>query len=412
MFDGIGTQRSGTLVRYAYTMSKRDRTGSNRRGEPPQVFLLRDRQIALPEGVSVADWSLEKTVVQNPRIRSLLGCIRLLESVLDSNYAILHCSPGRLLDVWSKVRNVAELIRSELRPLLSRPSCLPELEEERATAAAAAAVIESTVLRKLAEFPADLELEQMMPVRKLLCVSIGKLHAFLQDTFSRIVAADPRSEHSADYFLSRRFPHDVEEAEWLFASVKQLNRCLAGLNQARVTDLTLLVEKMVDERMLPASAKWKRLLDFLDRTERELVPELKQVLSLRGIRFDEMEILDHYASEIPVTCRLVREVGDHARAIGDQIKKYPTVSRTARESTVSTLMVLHGATARKLSGHLTDLDRILRDLAAFLPFWVESIGRRRALMLSPHQALELPASDMENEIADTAPDNDSEVVHS
>ena len=57
-------------------------------------------QVELPQGITVADWGLERVRVQNPSIRSYLGCIRLLEEVLDSNYAILHCSPERLLKIW------------------------------------------------------------------------------------------------------------------------------------------------------------------------------------------------------------------------------------------------------------------------------------------------------------------------
>jgi len=41
--------------------------------------------------------------------------------VLESNYALLHCSPERLLDIWSKVRKVSQLIRRQLSPLLDVP---------------------------------------------------------------------------------------------------------------------------------------------------------------------------------------------------------------------------------------------------------------------------------------------------
>ena len=71
-------------------------------------------EVELPEGVTAADWGLERVRVQNPSIRSYLGCIRLLEEVLDSNYAILHCSPERLLRIWSQVEQVCQLMRSEL----------------------------------------------------------------------------------------------------------------------------------------------------------------------------------------------------------------------------------------------------------------------------------------------------------
>ncbi len=63
---------------------------------------------------------------------------------------------------------------------------------------------------------------QLPEVRKLLCVSIGKIHPFLRNTLGEILANDPRSRHDADYFLSRRFAKDIEESEWLYSSVFEL----------------------------------------------------------------------------------------------------------------------------------------------------------------------------------------------
>ena len=60
-----------------------------------QYIRVRENQLTLPDGVTVAHWGLEKVTTQNPRIRAFLGCIKLLGGVLESNYAILHCSPER-----------------------------------------------------------------------------------------------------------------------------------------------------------------------------------------------------------------------------------------------------------------------------------------------------------------------------
>jgi len=99
--------------------------------KPRHVILVGNQQVALPEGVTALDWGLERVNYQNPRIRSYLGCIRLIEGVLESNYALLHCSPERLLDIWKKVRQVAAQIRTQLSPLLEAPSRIPRLEEAR-----------------------------------------------------------------------------------------------------------------------------------------------------------------------------------------------------------------------------------------------------------------------------------------
>jgi len=121
--------------------------------KPRHVILVGNQQVPLPEGVTALDWALERVNYQNPRIRSYLGCIRLIEGVLESNYALLHCSPERLLDIWGKVRQVATLIRTQLAPLLEAPSPIPRLEEARQSAGMALTLLGSHVLRGLERFP-------------------------------------------------------------------------------------------------------------------------------------------------------------------------------------------------------------------------------------------------------------------
>src|SRR5829696_3106116 len=168
---------------------------------PKQVIQVGGHLVSLPEGVTALEWALERVNYQNPRIRAFLGCIRLLDGVMESNYAILHCSPERLLDIWRKVRQVADLIRNRIAPLLDGPSKIPALEEARQSAETSLGMLDYQVLRRLDGFPEDVPEEQLMDVRKLLCISIGQIHAFLVDTFGEMMAKDPRSLHDSDYFL-------------------------------------------------------------------------------------------------------------------------------------------------------------------------------------------------------------------
>jgi hypothetical protein len=354
-----------------------------KRSQALQVFRLGDQQVELPADITIADWALERRRVQNPRIRSLLGCVRTLEGVLDSNYAILHCSPQRLHEIWTRVLRIVDLIRSELAPLLREPSCIPALEAERRNTQMALELLDSTVLRNLDKFPVEIESGQLMRVRKLLCVSMGKLHAFLQDAFARIVASDPRSRFDADYFLSRRFPHDVEEAEWLWVSVAGLKKQLESIHQQRLDSLVAVAKQLGSDYTPAGDESWLQLEEFLDTINSTVTPRLREVLSLRGIRFDEMEVLDRYASELPSLCSLVLEIGALIRGHQKEIASLSVASGTGREVIEATQMLLQGATNRRLSSLMIALDERLRDLEAFVPFWLEEIGRRRALMLRP-----------------------------
>lgn len=351
------------------------------RTKPKQVIQVAGHVVPLPEGVTSLDWALERVNYQNPRIRAFLGCIRLLESVLESNYSLLHCSPERLLDIWRKVRQVCELIRHRIGPLVQAPSKIPALEEARLSAEVSLGMLDHQVLRRLDAFPEDVPAEQLMDLRKLLCISIGQMHAFLQDTFGELMAKDPRSLHDSDYFLSRRFPQDIEEAEWLHATLGRLGQYLERLDEARTLHMTALAERLRREETIPTRHAWTATRAFLDVLLTGLTPKLKEVLALRGVRFYEMEILDRLAFDIPVKCRILLEIHDVGSEAVDGLKTSVGESRPERVQNVKDLLQVHAAFSRRMATLITDVDKALQDLVAFIPLWLEGVEKRRALLL-------------------------------
>jgi hypothetical protein len=189
--------------------------------------------VRLPKGVTKAAWAREMGRWQNPRIRAFLGTHRILGDVLESNFAILHCSPKRLLEMLVTVRRVAELLRTDITLLLDGPSLIPDLESSRLAVRANLNHIDQTLLKQLDSFPEHTPASRHDELRRFLCVAIGQLHRFLQDSFGGLVSADPRATHDADYYLSKEFPRDIEEAEWLFDSVTRLEHHLRELDRDR-----------------------------------------------------------------------------------------------------------------------------------------------------------------------------------
>lgn len=345
------------------------------------VIVVGNQPVTLPEGVTALDWALERVNFQNPRIRAYLGCIRLIEGVLESNYALLHCSPERLLDIWGKVRQVASLIRTQLSPLLEVPSRIPKLEEARQSAGMALLMLDDHVLRGLDRFQDQVAPDQLMEVRKLLCVSIGQIHAFLHDTFGEMMACDPRSLHDADYFLSRRFPRDIDEAEWLHATLVRLGEYMGELEEPRDLRITEIAKVIRRDEIVPSLAVWEPTANFLDVLLSGLTPKLKEVLALRGVRFYEMEILDRHAFEIPHRCLLLLDLHASALEAVEGIKAAVGASQPEKEQGVRDLIWCHAAFGRRIAAQLSEIDTVLRDLVTFVPLWVEAVEKRRALLL-------------------------------
>ena len=347
----------------------------------PQSIQVGDLTVPLPPGVTVADWALEKQSRQNPRIRSLLGCTHLLTEVLDSNYALLHCSRQRLQEIWRTVRRVGDLLQLELPPLLEEPSPIPSLEKARCRAQKALERLNQTVLSELGRFPIEVPRDRLIEIRRLLCICMGKVHAFLQDSMSDLLSADPRSVHDADYYLSKRFQMEIQDTEWLHTSVERFQDYLQVLEPDRLHAVEGLEEWIAREKMIPQGPRWETAVEFQSKLNRELVPRLGEILALKGIRFTEMQTLEAYASEIPMRCATIIEIASTGRATVESLKKLHDEGGAGWEFGVEALARSHEVLADRLLQLLGELNRNLLDLRTFVPFWLDQIEKRRALML-------------------------------
>jgi len=321
--------------------------------------------VPLPDGVTPEQWAEEKSSWQNPRIRALLGCSGLLETVHESNQAILNCSPDRLVEIWAAVRQVARLIGDEVMPLLDGASVIPKLEEARQRTRLAGGILTATVVDEIERMPEQIEESRSKELRKLLCISLGQLHDFLQDAFADLMASDPRSFHDSGYFLSRRFRRDVEEAEWLLATVESLSTRLEEFEGRRQRDLVALLGHLDRCAALPGVDVAAATGDLLRDLVRELTPRLKEAVALRGIRFAELEVVDRWASDLPAHCHATLELFE--------------VAALARSAAAEPAPDWERAVHERARALLGELDGLLKDLRAFLPLWRQGIGNRRAL---------------------------------
>jgi len=354
--------------------------GGSKAGAPPKELL--------PRGVTVTEWALEKKNVQNPRIRALLGCLKLLDEVLESNFAILHCSPRRIEEIWKQVRKVTETMRIDVAPLLAKESKIPKIEEARAAAEVYMQMLEDGLFGQIDRFPDKVPEDRFDDLRRLLCVATGQLQSFLQDTLGDLLASDPRSLHDTDYFLSRRFALDVYESEWLHTSVINLEEYLNKLSFGP----ELLVEtarSMQVQRRIPGHEQWQGIGALLEELTSDLTPALKKTIGLRGIRLSEMELLEHHATEIPILCRVLKELYQTARltvvatehAAQDPVPAGEDQDQ-GQDNSAEWFDPAYSVLANQMTLVMRAVEAQLRDLISFVPVWRQGIEHRRALSWS------------------------------
>ena len=347
-----------------------------------ELIAVQDHPVVLPRGVSAIEWALERRRHQNARLRTLLGAIGLLERVLDSNAAILHCSPARAREIWRQVREVSAIVQDRLAPLLRQPSPIPPLDEARRAVSVSLRLLQESTLAEIARRPEELPKDLVPEIRKLLCRLMGRLNAFLQDSFAALMSADPRSRHNRDYYLSKQFRRDVEEGEWLYRSVAELNRRVQSAARDTALVLEPMAERLGSERWLPGPQSWKPVARCLRQAE-EVAAELDLVLALHGIRFEELELLHENARELPILCRALEILNQTAREAVAAIRGATPDSRAGRQQAIETLTACHDSFSRQMLAHARKIHEILMDLAAFLPIWLGKIRKRRSMLLDP-----------------------------
>jgi len=335
-------------------------------------------RITLPDGVSEKQWRTEVELWQNPRLRALLGTLRKISNVQESNSAILNSSPKRLMAMWSVVRDVAERIRVDLTPVLTEESPVPDLEAARAAVAANLGHLNLTLLAQVDDLPENPSPAKHDELRRFLCVCIGQLHAFLQDSFGNLMASDPRGRHDADYYLSREFPRDVEESEWLYTSVISFDADFKHVEAERRRLFPPFLENIAGRQRIPEPRDWAPVESYLRFISTEFTGSLKRVLALRAIRLTELELLTHHANEIPVTCRVLLELYETGRQAVNALA-FAQAKNIRSDLGSPHAEVVSASVSGRLVPHVRGLDDSLRDLGAFIPIWRQGISQRRAL---------------------------------
>ncbi len=335
-------------------------------------------RVTLPEGVTEDQWCTERDRWQNPRLRALLSSLRRLSGVQESNTAILHSSPKRLTAIWSVVRDVVHTIRRDLGPVIEFPSAIPELESAREAVAANFAHLDLALLAQVCDLPEEPPPQQHDDLRRFLCVAVGQLHAFLQDSFGSLMASDPRGRFDADYYLSREFPRDVEESEWLYSSVIAFDDDFRQVENERRRLFPPFMEQVAGYQRIPDPQDWAPIESYLRFLSVEFSGNIRKILSLRAIRLTELDLLTHHANEIPVTCRVMLELYESGRQSINALA-FAQAGQEGAGANSPHADVVSATVSGRLIQHARGLDDSLRDLGAFIPLWRQGISQRRAL---------------------------------
>jgi hypothetical protein len=138
--------------------------------------------------------------------------------------------------------------------------------------------------------------------------------------------------------------------------------------------LTETLQRVSRERRIPTRAEWADTDAFLERLESDLAVQLREVTGLKGIRLDELDLLTHYANEIPALTRIISEL------YASDLEAIEAIEDSIDEEGFESLQQI---LSERLIPLVSSLDDALRDLGVFIPLWRRGISQRRALLLRP-----------------------------
>jgi hypothetical protein len=136
------------------------------------------------------------------------------------------------------------------------------------------------------------------------------------------------------------------------------------------------------ERTIPSEPEWERARTILDSLVVDLLPKIKEVLGLRGVRLDDMESLEAQASAISADCRSLVEAHLVGREVIGQLEAGGGSTLDDWEQSAKDLITCQRVVSGRMIELLTRLHGHVRDLAKQVAAAKAGIEKRRALMLA------------------------------
>ena len=146
----------------------------------------------------------------------------------------------------------------------------------------------------------------------------------------------------------------------------ELHDLLEGLTKACSAKFTDLLSLLRQERMIPPEPAWEQTRKLLNNLLEDLLPKLKEVLSLRSVRVNDMETLSAHASNISNDSRSLLEVYAVGRGVIEELKRVAGPTLDEREKRVEFLVSCHWVVSERMFELLSRLNASLRNLAQYI----------------------------------------------
>lgn len=357
-------------------------------------------EVTLDVPEEISESTLNKEIAGQDLVRSkLLGFIERLEHVSGSNRELFVCPIQKLLAVTEDFLATCRDIRKFMKNFSAYHSAIPELEEARGDIQAFFFNHIDAEIDKIDALRGDVFCDIMGEIRvntrqdlklfrKRLAKGTGVVRTEFQKFFAYLLASDPRniyrqSGHKTQQeILFLQFKRDVEITERLFTAVHKLDRYMRG---AIVPSdlLQTTCDKIETERSVAClfEADYELFLrSLIDEIVETLLPEIKGVLDLDGIWYDDYENIQAKIKKLSDVCITFRAFYTERFELREKVSArkmiYKSMEQRCRDQIYAILDVFNTHRYREIAESIRSIDQILVDLEVTLLQWERAIAQR------------------------------------
>lgn len=229
-------------------------------------------------------------------------------------------------------------------------------------------------------------------LKERICEDMGLIRTtFLQPCFAHIAASDPRSTHSAQYFYLKEFADEARRSQQLLEKSYALWRYIENLQNTQIgglqftpSNLNKIAQRVLLERKtVPAGPGWVELSTFLNALKDELVPQLRTVCVLPGVRYDDKNQLTAFAARITEDCGMLLAQRDTAYRLLQRISETPESEPPIDPSHYRNAIL--SVTCEDMASNLRSISKTLVELVPYIGAMVGGIRMRTSLTFSYHR---------------------------
>ena len=356
-------------------------------------------EVALYVPVEIEEKTLNKEIAVQDLVRKrLLDIVRRLEKIIGSNMELFLCQEQKLQLITGEFLSICGDLRKFMEDFSTFTSSIPELEEAREDVRAFLFSHVMTAIGEVDGLQEEIfedtvqgrhpEKLRLAAFRKKLAKAAGVVRTELQKIFAHLFARDPRNlfreaPRSQHEILRLQFKRDVAMTETLYGGVRSLDRYMRGA--ILPSDLLQMTAERIDrERTVSClfEPDYSLFLNaLLEEILERLVPEVRGVLELDGIWYDDFESIQNKVNSLYETCITFKVFYTERSELREKVRTRKAVydkvfDRRALDMVGAMLDVFETHKYRAVAESVRTIDQILVDLEGTLLQWEKGIARR------------------------------------